>query len=59
MEEKISSIINELKILASETTDLTVRTDILRIIERFSNQEKWPNEDELIRIWLRHNSDSK
>ncbi|MGF7213113.1 hypothetical protein GGE65_007749 [Skermanella aerolata] len=59
MEDKISSIINDLKVFASETTNLTVRRDILRIIERLSNQEEWPNADELIRIWLRYNSDNK
>ncbi|GEO43053.1 hypothetical protein SAE02_72010 [Skermanella aerolata] len=59
MEDKVSNIINDLKILASETKNLTVQRDILRIIERLSNQEEWPNEDELIRIWLRYNSDNR
>ncbi|MGF7213050.1 hypothetical protein GGE65_007686 [Skermanella aerolata] len=59
MEDEISSIINDLKVFASETTNLTVRRDILRIIKRLSNREEWPNEDELIRIWLRYNSDNK
>ena len=59
MEEHIKSIIKDLQLVASETLNREQREEILRIIARFSNQEEWPNEDELIRIRLRYSSDIK
>jgi hypothetical protein len=59
MEEHLKSIIKDLQLVASETLNREKREEILRIIARFSNQEEWPNEDELIRIRLRYSSDIK
>jgi hypothetical protein len=59
MEERLKSIIKDLQLVASETLNCEKREEILRIIVRLSNQEEWPNEDEVMRIRLRYSSDIK
>jgi hypothetical protein len=59
MEERLKSIITDLQLVASETLNCEKREEILRIIVRLSNQEEWPNEDEVMRIRLRYSSDNK
>jgi hypothetical protein len=56
MEDQIQSIINDLQVVASETSDPEKREEVLRIIARLSNQDEWPNEDDLMRIRLRYSN---
>jgi|1185.fasta_scaffold642892_1 hypothetical protein len=56
MEDQIQSIINDLQVVASETSDPEKREELLRIIARLSNQDEWPNEDDLMRIRLRYSN---
>jgi hypothetical protein len=56
MEDQLQSIINDLQVVASETSDPEKREELLRIIARLSNQDEWPNEDDLMRIRLRYSN---
>jgi hypothetical protein len=56
MEDQIQSIINDLQVVASETSDPEKREELLRIVARLSNQDEWPNEDDLMRIRLRYSN---
>ena len=57
MSERIQKTILDLKEVAASTKDPEKITEIMKLIERLSCQEGWPDENELMRIRLRYGSE--
>jgi hypothetical protein len=53
MELDIRRVINDLRLFAFATSDPGKRERVLKIIDRISNQEAWPDEDEIISLRLK------
>ena len=53
MELHIRRVINDLRLFAFATSDPIKRERVLKIIDRISNQEAWPDEDEIISLRLK------
>ena len=56
MELRTRRTINDLRVVAFATSDPNKRERVLKIIERISNQETWPNEDEIMTLRMRYNT---
>lgn len=52
MADHIQNFISELWKVANETSDPVKRREVLRIIARLSDQDDWPDGEELIRLRL-------
>jgi hypothetical protein len=52
MDTRTRRTINDLRQIALATSDPSKREKVLKIIDRFSNQEAWPDQEEIILIRL-------
>lgn len=50
MEDHIKRLINDLELVARETSDPVKRAEILKTISRLSSSQSWPSEDEIMQI---------
>jgi len=56
MDVQIHRLINDLRLIAFTTPDPSEREKALKIIDRISNKEAWPNQDEITTLRLRYSA---
>jgi hypothetical protein len=54
MESQTRRVINDLRLVACATHDPFKRAKLLKIIERFSNQTAWPDDEEIMSLRIAH-----